>query len=116
MTVAVHQPSYTAPEHALTEDHVREALDFLVAIEPDPPSDTREQYLAAVAPPLQESAAALATLRRFAKQAWPMTLEQMQALYYRFTRDTRYMRSAVACSVVTTVLNQAWNGVGPWQR
>ena len=109
--------TYAGPDtDELTEDHVREALDFLVAIEPDPPPDTREDYEAQVGPHRQEIAEASATLRRFAEQTRPSTLERMQADYYGFTNDPRYLTTPDVSAVVTSALNEAWHGVGPWQR
>ncbi len=110
-------PSYSPPATAdLGEGHVREALDFLIAVEPDPAPDTREEYEAATAPYRSQVASAMATLRRFAERTTPMTLQQMQAEYYGFTNDPRYLRTPEMSSVVTGSLNEAWDGVGPWRR
>jgi hypothetical protein len=84
-------PEYIVPDTSeLDEDHVRSALDFLIAVEPDPPPESREGYEAATEPYRQQIAAAMATLRAFAEQTQPMTSEQMQADYYGFTNDPRW--------------------------
>ena len=44
-------PEYIVPDTSeLDEDHVRSALDFLIAVEPDPPPESREEYKAATKP------------------------------------------------------------------
>jgi hypothetical protein len=109
---------YLGPDEPerLTEEDVRLALDFLVAIEPDPPPATLEDYKAALAPFRQEIARAEWTLRNFAAQGQPTSIERMRADYYGFTNDQRYLRSPKVSSVVTSALSVAWDGVGPWRR
>ncbi len=110
-------PEYINPNTAeLDEDHVRTALNFLIAIEPVPPPTSREEYEAATGPYRQQIAAAMATIRAFAAGTVPMTLERMQADYYGFTNDPRYLVSEEVSAVVRGVLNDAWTGVGPWRR
>ena len=110
-------PAYVAPDTTeLDEDHVRAALNLLIAIEPDPPSETREEYEAAIRPYQKDIAAAVATLRSFVIRTAPMTLEQMQQDYYGFTNDPRYLRSSQVSSIVRGALDEAWNGVGEWRR
>ena len=110
-------PEYIVPDTSeLDEDHVRSALDFLIAVEPDPPPESREGYEAATEPCRRQIAAAMATLRAFAEQTQPMTLEQMQADYYGFTNDPRYLVSSDVSAIVRGALSEAWNGVGPWRR
>ncbi len=46
-----------------------------------------------------EIATATRTLRRFAEQAQPQTLEEMQATYYGFTNDPRYLKTAEMSAV-----------------
>jgi hypothetical protein len=100
----------------LTDADIREALDFLVAVEPKRPPLTREEYQAAIAPYRTQIDAAMANLRRFAEEIEPLTLEQMQEKYYSFTNNRRYLVTSIVSSVVTTSLNQAWDHVGPWRR
>jgi hypothetical protein len=58
----------------------------------------------------------MATLRRFAEQIEPLTLEQMQHTYHAFTNHDRYLTSADVPAIATGALNDAWNGAGPWRR
>jgi hypothetical protein len=110
-------PEYIAPDTSeLNEDHVRSALDFLIAVEPDPPPESREEHEAATEPDHQLIVAAMATLRSFADQTQPRTLDQMQADYYGFTNDPRYLVSFDVLAIVRGALGEAWNGVGPWRR
>jgi hypothetical protein len=110
-------PNYVPPEVVpLNEGHVRDALDFLVAIEPSPTPDTREAYEAATEPYRYQAAAAIATIRRFAEQSSPQSLQQMQAQYYAFTNDRRYLTTAEASAVVTDAINRAWHGIDVWRR
>jgi hypothetical protein len=106
---------YTAPETSeIDEDHVRCALNYLISIEPNPPPESREAYDAATRPYRQQIAAAMATLRKYAEQV--RTLEQMQLEYYGFTNDPRYLVSPQVSSIVCGALNEAWHGIGQWQR
>jgi hypothetical protein len=101
-------PEYIVPDTSeLDEDHVRSALDFLIAVEPDPPPESREGYAAATGPYRQQIAAAMATLRAFAEQTQPMTLEQMQVDDYGFTNDPRWARRSQAPGSGATVPNLA---------
>ena len=110
-------PTYAAPDTPeLDEDHVRSALDFLISVEPDPPSDSREEYEAATKSYRVQIKTAMATLRRFAVRTPPLTLEQMQRNFYGFSNDPHYLRLPQVSSIVRGALDEAWNGVGAWQR
>jgi hypothetical protein len=108
-------PGYIAPETPeIDEDHVRCALNYLISIEPNPPPESREAYDAATRPYRQQIATAMATLRKYAEPV--RTLEQMQLEYYGFTNDPRYLVSPEVSSIVCGALNEAWHGIGQWQR
>jgi len=103
-------------EGTTTEAHVLSALDFLVSIEPDPQPQTLAEYKAALAPYEARIARAVPVLRTFAEQMQPATLQEMQAQYYTFTNDKRYLTSPAVTGTAIAYLNEAWNGVGPWRR
>ena len=108
---------YIAPDTSqLNQDHVRAALDFLIAVEPDPPPGSREEHEAATKPYRQQIAGAMATLRSFAERAQPMDVDEMRADYYGFTNDPCYLVSPDVLAIVRGALDEAWNGVGPWRR
>ena len=110
-------PEYRAPAHdELDETHVCAALDFLVAVEPYPPAESREEYELAIAPFKRQIAQAMATLRKFGEQTRPLTLEELQREYVMLTTLPRYATSRRALPVVTSALKEAWHGVGPWRR
>lgn len=111
-------PEYLGPRQPLflREDDLFEALDFLIAIESDPPASSREEHEAATARYRPQIDLAMAILRRFAEQTVPLTLEQLQRDYYATTNHPRYLTSATVSAIVTGALNEAWHGVGPWQR
>lgn len=96
------------------DDDVHAALLFLIAIEAD--ADNMEAYRAAMAPYEPQITQATATLRAYARQAEPQDLETLRRLYYAFTDDPRYLTSGRVSSIVTSALDQAWHGVGGWQR
>jgi hypothetical protein len=56
------------------------------------------------------------TLRAYGEQIKIKTLSNMQEVYYSFTNDPRYLDRALWVYVVTSVLSEAWHGVGPWRR
>jgi hypothetical protein len=108
---------YVDPDNGTTtEAHVLSALDFLVSIEPDPQPQTLAEYKAALTPYEARISRALAVLRSFAEQMQPANLEEMQARYYSFTNDKRYLTSPAVTGAAIAYLNEAWTGVGPWRR
>ena len=114
---------YDAPSEAarITEEEVHRALAFLIAIEPDPDDDTLDDLDEAAYDALMEAnvargEAATTVLRRYAEQRQPEALETMQAAYYGFTNDPRYLVSAYVSAVVTSALGRAWDAVGSWRR
>lgn len=70
---------YAGPDHPhfITERDVRAALDFLVAVEPAKAASMAE-YEAALAPRRDEVEIAMGTLRGFAEQTDPLTLEALR--------------------------------------
>jgi hypothetical protein len=117
MASADHYAGPRDPEK-VTHDDVHQALAFLIALEPDEDDDvdSDDEYEATLEAFREEEQAALRTLRLFAEQAQPQSLEAMQATYYSFTNDPRYLETSQVSGVVTTALSQAWDGVGPWTR
>jgi hypothetical protein len=114
---SVELPKYITPTTTeIDEDHVRNALDFLIAVEPVPPPASRQEYEAATGLYRRQVAAAMATIRAFVLGAAPRTLDRMQIDYYGFTNDPRYLVSEEVSTVVRGALDEAWNGVGPWRR
>jgi hypothetical protein len=114
-------PTYTGPadRSAIGEDDVHEALGFLIAIEPDPNDDeidSSKAYEAHMARFEPDIVRAIATLRAFAAQGQLQSLIEMQATYYGFTNDDRYLETAEMAGVVRSALSQAWDGVGLWRR
>lgn len=100
----------------VSEDQVHAALDTLVALEPDPDSiQSSEDYHAAMAPHAAKIDTAMKTIRRFAEEGQPSTLEQMQRDYYGFTNNPRHLQNRLASGVVTSALRDAWDGIGPWK-
>ncbi len=117
------EADYTAPSETvrLTEEDVHAALAFVVAIEPDPDDEAFDDlgddaYEAMMRASASKGDEAIRTLRRYALQRQPESLPAMQTAYHGFTNDPRYLESAHISAVVTSSLNQAWNGVGLWQR
>jgi len=98
------------------EEDAHDALDFLVSVEPDPPPPTYEQYKAAIAPYETQIAHALGTLRTYAGQLQPATLEVMREQFHALANDQRYLTSPYIAATVTAYLNEAWDGIGSWQR
>jgi hypothetical protein len=116
-------PSYAGPAdpNDIDADDVHEALKFLIDIEPDPDDDdndidTVEDYDAYMARFSRDIDRAMATLRRFAEQRQPQTLQKMQEDYYSFTNDDRYLDTSEMSGVVTSALRDAWEGVGSWRK
>jgi hypothetical protein len=106
-----------ADPNAVGEDDVHEALEYLIAIEPDPDDDdidTSEDYESHMAQFEPDITRAMATLRTFAMQRQPQSLIEMQETYHGFTND--YLERAEIAGVVRSALSEAWDGIGPWRR
>lgn len=89
------------------------ALDFLVAIEPDPESEI--DYREAMLPYKEQTDMANRLIRQFGEQIEPKTLEHMQDVFYSFTNSTKYRATSLSISVVYSALNFGWKNIGPWQ-
>ena len=95
---------------------LEDALEFLISIEPDPDSPTAmEDYAENMRKHEKAVSMANEALRQYAEQIEPQTLSAMQNAYYSITNSSKFTSSAIRVSVVTSVLNSAWNGVGPWE-
>jgi hypothetical protein len=116
---SLRQPAYHSPAGAtVTREDVYEALDFLIAIDPDE-SELEAcgfDHDKALGKYRKEADAAILTLRRYAEAIAPLTLPAMQEEYYSFTNDFHYLLTGNTVAVVTSSLNKAWDGVGPWSR
>ncbi len=101
----------------VSEEDVHHALELLVALEPQPDTiSSQAAYRAVMAPHAESIRIAMSLLRTYAEQMQPLELEAMQEAYYNFSNDARYLDNMVRVGVVSSALNKAWAGVGPWQR
>lgn len=109
--------SYPGPaSDRLTDDDVRAALDFLIAVEPEPEPGDRTEYEARTRRFAPDIARAELVLTGYARQLGPFGLAAMRRAYYGFTNDPRYLASGRVSSIVTSALNAAWADVGSWRR
>ena len=95
---------------------LEEALDFFISLEVDEEDEENlnsyEENLAS-AGPLVEIAETV--IKNFGLQITPLTLPSMQEVYYSFTNSDKYRVNAVTLSVVTSILNSGWHGIGDWR-
>jgi hypothetical protein len=94
---------------AITRDQVEYAIDFFILME-STPRDYDQLKIHNRAVIAQHNA----TIKQFGMEISPLTLENMQDVFYSFTNSTKYLRSRVACSVARTVLSSNWHGIGDW--
>jgi hypothetical protein len=94
----------------ITRDQVEFALDFFILMETNP-SDYQVMKVRNAQVISQHNA----TVKQFGEEITPLTLENMQDVFYSFTNSTKYLRSRVACSVARTVLSSNWHGIGDWR-
>jgi len=92
------------------------ALEFLVSIEPASRPNSRAEWEAALAPCQNDITRAAKTLRTFAEQMQPATLDEMQQFFYLFTKAPQYQTHPWISATVRAYLNEAWSGVGRWQK
>ena len=92
------------------------ALDFLISIEPALRPNSRREWETALAPYQTDITRAARTLRTFAEQMQPATLEEMQQFFYLFAWAPQYQSNPATAATVSGYLNEAWSGVGPWQK
>ena len=95
---------------------VFDALDFLISIEPVPTPNSCAEWEAALAPYQNDITRAAKTLRTFAEQLQPTTLDEMQHFFYVFTWAPKYQSNPSIAATVKAYLNESWSGVGPWQK
>jgi hypothetical protein len=89
------------------------ALDYMIAIEPDPTSD--EPYDNHLERHSKGIDRANSILRLYGQQIVPPTLEAMREAFYGFTNSVKYRQSATSISVARASLNEAWNGINGWK-
>ena len=92
------------------------ALEFLISIEPMPTPNSRAEWEAALAPYQSDITRAAKILRTFAEQMQPATLDEMQRFFYIFTLAPQYQSNPSIAATVRAYLNEAWSGVGAWQK
>lgn len=91
------------------------ALDYLVAIEPEPEPDTfvhMEEYDAMMAPHEAQMETAYATIQAYGELIAPHGLEHMQSVLYRILSDRTDPK---AYAVIECTVNGRWNGLGEWR-
>jgi len=91
-------------------------LEFLISIELAPAPNSRAEWETALAPYQSDITRAARTLRTFAEQMQPATLEEMQQFFYLFAWAPQYQSNPATAATVNAYLNEAWSGVGPWQK
>lgn len=94
----------------VTREEVEQALDFFILME-STPRDYEQLKIHNRAVIAQHDA----TVKQFGEEISPLTLENMQDVFYSFTNSPKYLRSRVACSVARTVLSSNWHGIGDWR-
>ena len=101
----------------VSDEDVHHALALLIKLEPLPETiSSAAAYRAAVAPHVESIRIAMSLMRTYAEQMQPAKLEAMQEAYYNFTNNLCYLENMVQVGVVSSALNKAWSGVGPWQQ
>lgn len=111
--------SYVNPAFpdSITREDVHKALQFLLAVEPEEGEvNSQGEYELATAEYKEQIDMAMNTIKEFAKQIEPKTLENMRDIYYSFTNDPDYLQTSASSSVVTYAINNSWHGIGPWQK
>ena len=92
-----------------------DALAFLVQIEPDPASiDSMADYDAHMAQHASGIAQARADIRAHGETLAPRGLRALQDEHARAVRGCG--QDMLAASIVTSSINQAWDGLAGWQK
>jgi hypothetical protein len=99
----------------VTENDVHEALKILIKIEKDTTDAEEGVYESEIEKNAVQIAKSEEILKRYAKQN-EGELSDMQDAYYKITTAPRYRNDMIAMSVACSALNDAFNGVGVWQR
>src|SRR5271168_4312372 len=112
---AVDRNDPSLPGAVPSEADCREALDFLIAIEPRSPMG-HDAYMAAIGQHQRRIALAIHTLRCFARATEPHMQKQLWHAYHRITNEPRYRGDRATAAIVAAALHTAWYGVGPWRH
>lgn len=101
----------------VTRELVEEAIDFMISLEPidSGAPDADEEYKSNTELYWNEIIKAKQIFKKFAEQITPLTLENMQKIFYSITKSEKYYSSAIYHSVAYSCLESSWNNVGPWR-
>ena len=98
----------------VTEAHFREAIAYLVAIQPpENPMRGMDKYREALAPYNFYIRLANRTLRRYATTLSWAGPGLMQKCFYQYAADPSFFRKDLPSSTVSSILRTAWSDV--WQ-
>lgn len=113
-------------EGHVDQKRFEDALDFLIAIEPDPEEfsekcvrlglDEGEEYEKIRQEYAESIRCVKLAIQQYARQITPPTVEAMQDVFYRIVRSPKYQSSTVAASVCYSSLNRYWAGINGWRH
>lgn len=106
-----------AIEGLITRSDVHKTLAFFIDIEPEPEDfASMQEYTALMSRYRDQIEAGNRILQTYGRQITVQSLSNMRKVYYSFTNDPRYLDRSLWVGTVTSVLSEAWHGIGPWQR
>lgn len=102
----------------VTRQLVEEAIDFMISLEPIDSSSPNadEEYKSNNQLYRNEIIKAQQIFKKFGEQISPLTLENMQEVFYSITKSEKYSSSMIYQSVAHSCLESSWDKIGPWQK
>ncbi|HBT34479.1 MAG TPA: hypothetical protein DEB15_17505 [Pusillimonas sp.] len=98
---------------SITYDQFVKALEFLVAIEPDPDSydSDMDKYDLIMEPHESEIEQAHATIKAYGEQIAPQGLDFMRSVLQQILLQQTELKSE---SIIRSKVNWQWDGIGRW--
>ncbi|MEM1182101.1 MAG: hypothetical protein AAGM22_27380 [Acidobacteriota bacterium] len=101
----------------ITDSELESALDFLIAIEPDPGDvDSTEHYASMMERYQSQIVQAKSVIRQYGEEIRPRSLEAMQRTFYAIANSPKYRKTAIHASVARSALETGWVGINGWER
>ena len=101
----------------VSDSMVEACIDFFIMMEPDPQSPYPEVPHSELQERFKkEIETANRMVRQYGEQIQPQTLPHMRGEFYRFTNSLKYRYCPETISVCRTLLNDCWDGIGPWRK
>ncbi|AVH85224.1 hypothetical protein RsoM2USA_296 [Ralstonia phage RsoM2USA] len=101
----------------VSDSMVEACIDFFIMLHPDPQSPFPEVPYQELQERFKtEIETAKRMVAQYGSQIQPQTLPHMRGEFYRFSNSMKYLYNSETIAVTRNLLNECWNGIGPWRE